>query len=114
MPAPTNAAVKSKSCRLNVVAQSHRLVLDFVQAMLDQITDRHDADELTIFNNWQVTELTGRHAFHDGGDGFSTRAGDHLAGHHLPDRLIESALSPFGQGAHDIALRDDAGHSPIG
>ena len=29
-PAPPNAAVKLKSCLLNIVAQSRRLVLDFV------------------------------------------------------------------------------------
>src|SRR6516165_8375241 len=94
--------------RLNVLLQRFLLVLVFLNAPVEDVADRDQADDAVAFEHGQMAELAIGHHFHDGGNGIVLPAADDLARHHLADRPVQHAGSPLTHHAHDIALRQDA------
>src|SRR5262249_19758331 len=74
---------------LDIVTQCRGLLLHFVQAVLDDVADRDDADHLILLDDRNVAELACRHPLHDRADGLRLAACDDLARHHLSKRLRE-------------------------
>ncbi len=108
------SAERPASRRLDVVAQRGRFLLDLLDAVLDHVADRDDADHPLLLDHRHVPELALRHPFHDGADRVGARAGDDLAGHHGRQRLVQRARAALGQHAHDVALRQNADHAMVG
>ncbi len=84
-----------------------------MQAVLDHVADRHDADQLVLLDHRDVPELAERHPLHDPPDGLGQSAGHHLAGHHLRQRLVERVRAALRQSPHDVALGQDADDAAI-
>ena len=61
------AAEGIASGRLDVVAQRFLLGLVFLDAALDDVADRNQADHLAVLDHGQMPELAERHHFHDAG-----------------------------------------------
>ena len=57
------------SGRLDVVAQRFLLGLVFLDAPLDDVADRDQADHLALLDHGQMAEFADRHHLHDPGDG---------------------------------------------
>src|SRR5664279_5234756 len=85
----------------------HRLglLLDFPDALLDHVADRHQTDQLALGHHRHVTEFSLRHPLHDAGDAVVLAAGGDVARHHLTDWKRERGGAVFGDRAHDVALR---------
>src|SRR5215831_8510246 len=61
------------------------LVLDFLDACLDDVTDRDDSSEAAVLDDGQMAEAASGHAAHDAVDRFVFAAGHHLARHDRVD-----------------------------
>ena len=59
--------------RADVVAHCFGFALDFVDALLDHVADRDDADGTSVGHHRHVTEFSRRHPFHDAGAGCRPR-----------------------------------------
>src|SRR6266446_6133682 len=86
------------------VAQSRGLFLHFLQAMLDDVADRDDADHLILLDDRNVAELARRHPLHDRADSLRLAAYDDIARHHLSKRLREHVGALFAKHPHNVAF----------
>src|SRR6202043_4212020 len=102
-----------RSRRLYIVAQGCGFLLHFVQAVLDDIADRYDADDLILLDDWNVPELAVGHPFHDIAHGLVLATGDNLACHHLSKRLSQHLRALLSQNPNDVAFGQDPNDSAI-
>ena len=102
-----------RSRRLYIVAQGCGFLLHFVQAVLNHIADRYDADDLILLYDRNMPELAVGHALHDGAHSLVLTTGDNLAGHHLSKRLAKHLRALLSQNPHDVAFGEDPNDSAI-
>src|SRR4029077_6127209 len=98
---------------LDVIAKRFLLGFIFLDASLDDVADRDQADHLTVLDHGQVAELAERHHLHEPADRVGLAAADDLARHHRADRLIQHPRAALAEHAHDVAFRQDALHAAL-
>src|SRR5215471_15666506 len=89
---------------LDIFTQCRGLLLHFVQAVLDDVADRDDADHLILLDDRNVAELACRHLLHDRADGLRRAACDDIARHHLSKLLREHVGALFAKHPHNVAF----------
>src|SRR5262249_61665881 len=89
-----------------------RLALDFLDALLDYVADRDEADELAFRDHRQVAEFPGGHPLHDGRNRIVFTTGRDVTCHDLTDRSVERVPPVLGQPPNDIAFRQYPGDTP--
>src|SRR5713101_7633342 len=98
----------------DVLMQRFGFVLHLLETILDDVAYRYEAGQPPPLHDRQMSELAGRHPFHDLGDRVRFAAGHDLARHHLTNRLLERRRAAFGQPPHDIALGQYADDLAVG
>src|SRR6188472_4060537 len=79
-----------------------------MDAALDDVADRNQANHFAVLDHRQMPELAQRHHFHDAADGDGLPATDHLARHAGADRLVEHLGAAFAEHADDVAFQENA------
>src|ERR1700730_13946163 len=108
-----NRSLGYPSRRQDVFAQRRGFFFHLVEPVFDHVADRDDAGETAALDHGQMAELALGHALHQARDGFRLVAGHHLAGHHLPDLLLERSRPVRRERAHDVPLGEDSDHLPV-
>src|SRR5262249_37595978 len=89
-----------------ILAEDVRLQLELIQAVLDDVTDAHDAAELAALDHRKVTSAMAGHAGHDRRDALLQPTGDDRGGHQLGDWQGEELCAVLGQASNNVTLRD--------
>jgi len=89
---------------MDIVAQRSGFLLHFVQAVLDDVSDRDNAHDLILLDDRDVAELARRHALHDRFYRLGLAAGDDFARHHLCKRFVENVGALPGKRPYNVAF----------
>src|SRR6185369_6483143 len=83
------------------------LPLDLADPLPHHIADRHQPGQSAARDYRHMTETTARHLGHELVDGVVLAACDYARSHDRGDRSVEDRRAPFGEGADDVAFRND-------
>src|SRR6266850_8060568 len=97
------------------VQKNTRLQLLLVEAVLHEITDTHDALQLVVLDNRQVTDTRYRHCPKHGIHAIGGATGTHGRRHQLLDLKAQCGGAVSGHGVDEVPLREyaDRFHPPI-
>ena len=65
----------------DIVPHRRGIAFHLLKAMLDDVTNRDDADEPALIDHRQMAEFSLRHSLHETRDGLTLRARRHFARH---------------------------------